>query len=114
MAWHQKLGKHIVLSPHFRYAIQSAADFYYYRLDGTAIVPNFGRPRTQGPFYSSDFRLSALRSTTLGLKGIWNINDRVQLDAAYERYAMRGKDGVTPQSAYCRADIATFGIRLSW
>jgi hypothetical protein len=27
---------------------------------------------------------------------------------------MRGTDGVTPQSAYCQADIVTVGVKFSW
>jgi Protein of unknown function (DUF3570) len=114
VSWFQRLGTKFILRPSVRLYDQSAADFYFYRLEGTNITPNFGRPRTQGPFYSSDFRLSALRSSTLGMKAIWNVTEHLQLDAAYERYEMRGKDGVTPQSAYARADIATFGLRISW
>ena len=38
----------------------------------------------------------------------------VLLTLAHERYEMRGKDGVTPQSAYCRANIITLGGKFAW
>lgn len=114
LSWFQQLGKHLVLKPGFRWYDQSAADFYYYDLDTTPIVPPFAPPTARAPFYSSDYRLSAVRTFTLGLKAVWTISDWAQLDAAYELYDMRGKDGVTPRSAYPRASIVTAGLKLSW
>ncbi len=114
LSWFQQLGDKVILRPGFRFYDQSAANFYYYRLDGTPILPDSGPPRANGPFYSSDYRLSQLQTYTVGLKAIWNITDAWQVDAAYERYDMRGKDGVTPQSAYARANIITLGARFGW
>ncbi len=113
-AWFQNLGERLILRPGVRFYDQSAAEFYRYRFDGTSIVPVAGPPRPQGPFYSSDYRLSALQSFTYGVKLIWNVTDALQLDAAFERYDMRGTDHVTPQSAYCRANIITVGARFAW
>jgi hypothetical protein len=113
-AWFQNFGERVILRPSARFYTQTAAEFYYYRLDGTAIVPRAGAPRPEGPFYSSDYRLSEMRTWTYGLKAIWNVTDALQLDAAYERYDMRGTDGVTPQSAYAQANIVTLGARFSW
>ena len=114
LAWFQHLGEKFILRPGFRFHDQSAADFYYYRLDGTAIVPQAGAPRTNGPFYSSDYRLSKLQAFTYGVKLIWHPPEAGEFDAAYERYDMRGQDGVTPQSAYCQANIVTLGAKFSW
>jgi len=114
LRWLQRIGKDVVLQPELRLYDQSAADFYYYKLDSTAIIPVAGAPRSQGPFYSSDYRLSALRTSTYGLKIIWTPAARWQFDAAYEQYAMRGKDGMTPQSAFPRAAIWIGGIKFSW
>ena len=114
LRWLQRAGAHFILEPEFRFYDQSAADFYHYRLDLTSIVPIAGPPLTQGPFYSSDHRLSALRTTTYGLKVVWNPSSQWQLNVALEQYTMRGKDGVTPQSAYTRATIVTGGLKLSW
>jgi Protein of unknown function (DUF3570) len=114
VSWLQKIGSRFVLTPHFRFYQQTAADFYYYNLDQAGITPFPGRPRSQGPFYSSDYRLSAFDSYTYGLTGTWTVTDHVQLNAAVEGYDMRGRDGVTPQSAYCRATIVTGGLKLTW
>ena len=114
LAWFQHAGSRVILRPGVRLYQQGAADFYLYRLDGTPIVPTAGAPRPGGPFYSSDWRLSEMRSWNYGLKLIVNATDALQFDAAFERYDMRGRDGVTPQSAYCRANIVTLGARFSW
>ena len=114
LAWFQQVGRHFVLRPGIRWYDQSAADFYYYNLDVTAIVPPFSPPTARAPFYSSDYRLSALRTFTYGVKAIWTISDRAQIDAAFEQYDMRGNDGVTSPSAYPRASIVTAGLKLSW
>ena len=55
-----------------------------------------------------------MRTYTYGLKVIYQVTDAWQLDAAIEQYDMRGRDGVTPRSAYCEARISTFGLKFSW
>jgi hypothetical protein len=112
--WFQNVGERVILRPGVRFYNQSAADFYYYRLDGTSVVPVAGLPRRDGPFYSSDYRLSEMQTFNYGVKLVWNATDALQFDAAYERYDMRGTDGVTPQSAYCQANIFTLGAKFSW
>jgi hypothetical protein len=111
VAWLQKLGEHVILSPYARYYRQGQADFYYYDLDATEIVP-VSEPDGSAPHYSSDYRLSKFDATTLGLKLTYRRDDRWSADIAYERYDMRGRDGVTPDSAYITADILTGGINL--
>ncbi len=113
-AWFQHVGEHLIVRPSVRFYDQSAADFYYYKLDGTAVVPTSGAPRPGGPFYSSDYRLSAMQTFTYGVKLICNLSEAWQFDAAFERYDMRGTDRVTPQSAYARANIITVGARFAW
>jgi hypothetical protein len=113
LAWFQHLGPQWALRPFFRFYDQSAADFYYYNLDATAIVPT-RLPNGQGPYYSSDYRISAMDSYSVGAKLIWNLTRRWEADVAFERYQMRGRDGVTPQSAYPLAAITTVGARMSW
>ena len=114
LGWFQNLGERLVVRPGVRFYDQSAASFYYYRLDDASVQPTAGAPRTQGPFYSSDYRLSAMRTFTYGLKIVWNATDALQFDAAYDRYDMRGRDHITPQSAYARANILTLGAKFSW
>jgi hypothetical protein len=62
LTWLQRLGAKFILQPELRLYEQSAADFYYYQLDQTSIVPAFGPPRSKGPFYSSDYRVSSLQT----------------------------------------------------
>jgi len=114
LTWLQRLGDKLILKPELRFYEQSAAGFYHYQLDGTSIEPAFGPPRPEGPFYSSDYRLSSLRSSNYGLKLIWSPSARLQLDVAVSQYDMRGRDGVTPQSAYFRAAIVTAGLKFTW
>lgn len=114
LTWLQQISPTLILQPELRLHDQSAANFYYYNIEQTSIVPPFGRPSPQGPFYSSDYRVSALRTFTYGLKIVWTPSTRWQLDVALEEYAMRGKDGVTPRSAYPRAAIVTAGLKISW
>ncbi len=101
--WHQKIGKHVVLSPTFRYTWQSAADFYY------VLVPDYlNLPK----HYSSDYRLSEMETFTLGLSLNWRVARHLSFDAGYYRYFMHGLDGVTSQSAYPSANIANVGLRI--
>ena len=114
LAWFQHLGTAWILRPSFRFYDQSAASFYVYNLDAANVVPYAGAPRADGPFYSSDYRLTALRTYAYGVKLIWTATTHLQLDVALEAYAMRGHDGVTPQSAFPTARIITAGAKFSW
>jgi hypothetical protein len=111
--WFQHLGSKVVFGPTLRLYQQGAADFYHYNLDDTSIIP-VRMPTGSGPNYSSDFRLSAMRSVEYGLKLTWNPLDRLQFELAYKRYEMWGTDGVTPASAYPIAGIGTVGARFLW
>jgi len=113
LTWLEKIGERFTVGPDLRYYEQSAAKFYYYDLATTNIIPTTV-PNPAGPAYSSDYRLSSLYTTTYGLKAVWKPKAWLQLDLAYDRYSMRGRDGVTPQSAYPRANILTMGAKVSW
>lgn len=114
LEWFQKLGKHVILAPLFRYYYQTAAYFYATKLPGDPTLPPsdpfFTVPVP--PFYSADYRLSELQSLTYGLSATFVVNSHVYLDAAYRRYAMCGLDDVTAASAYPQANIFTAGVRL--
>ena len=120
LTWIQRIGDHVILQPDLRLYDQSAANFYYYDLIQSQVAPTvpFGgsapQPNPKGPFFASDYRLSALRSYAYGLKLVLVVNSRLQLDIAVRRYDMRGKDGVTPQVAYPRAAILSTGLKFSW
>ncbi len=112
--WLQHLGARLILEPVARVYQQSAAKFYYYNLDATNIIPIHVPTVGEGPFYSSDFRLSAMSNYSYGLKLVWKASNSTQLDVAYDEYDMRGRDGITPQSAYPRAGITTVGAKFIW
>ena len=113
LAWFQKFGDKFTLEPNVRFYDQSAADFYRIDVTGANFTPT-GRAMPQGPFFSSDYRLSALRTYDYGLKAIWTIRTSWQIDLAYDRYEMRGKDHITSPSAYPRANTVTAGVKLMW
>ena len=101
--WHQKIGKHLVISPTFRYYVQNAADFYY------VMVPDVNHPPS---FYSSDYRLSQMETFATGVSLTWRVQKHLSLDVSYLRYVMQGLDGVTSQSAYPAANLVSFGARI--
>jgi hypothetical protein len=113
IAWFQRIGEHLTLRPAFRFYDQSAADFYRIDLTDTSITPP-DRPDPNGPFYSADYRVSAFRSYTYGVKAVWTINANWQLDAAIERYEMDGQDAITSPAVYPRAAIVNLGLRFAW
>jgi len=108
--WFQKLSDKVILRPIYRYYKQSASDFYYYDLDQTSIIPNRSL-RGTGPFYSSDHRLSKMETQTYGAKLIWFVMDDLEFNVKFNRYEMKGLDGITHHSAYSNADIFTVGGR---
>ncbi len=112
--WFQSMGRGVTLRPIVRFYRQSAADFYRLSLDGSSIVPG---PSAQGhaPYFSADYRLSKMDTWTAGLKAVWSvIPGTLMVDAAYERYSMEGRDGVTSDSAYADADVFTAGLQFLW
>lgn len=111
LEWFQKLGEKVILRPMYRYHRQSAADFYHFNLNLTNIDPTFD-PVATTPNYSSDHRLSALSTTTAGLKLIFFPTDNWEFDINVQRYKMKGLDDVTHSSVYSAADIFTVGTRF--
>jgi hypothetical protein len=106
VAWFQKIGRSLVISPSARYYYQTAADFYAIQFPGDPINNPDRVPR----FYSADYRLSELETFTLGLEANIKIRDQLDLHLGYQRYWMRGLDGETDQSAYPKANIFTIGL----
>jgi hypothetical protein len=103
VAWFQKIGKYVLVSPMLRYYRQSAASFYSVRF------PNFD---TRPAYYSADYRLSELESFTVGISASVKLKEWLWIDLGYKRYLMQGLDGVTSQSAYPNANVVTVGGRL--
>ncbi|HEY1765658.1 MAG TPA: DUF3570 domain-containing protein [Opitutaceae bacterium] len=114
LTWIQNLGSHFRLEPNFRYYTQTAANFYYYNLDTASIIPVHVPTVGVGPYYTSDFRLSAMDSYSYGLRFVWKPSHWAELDLAYDRYQMHGRDGITSASAYPTAGISTAGAKFLW
>jgi len=109
--WYQKIGKHVVVSPMFRFMNQTGADFYMTELPGDpAGVPPYYAPLPE--HYSSDYRLAPMQSFTYGLSVTVKIKDRVSLDLAYKRYEMYGTDNVTSPLLFPKANVFSAGFRL--
>jgi hypothetical protein len=107
LTWHQWLGKHFIAEPFVRLYEQSAADFYQVTFNG---------PYTTNPngYHSSDYRLSELYSTDIGLQATAIINDHIHIVAGYHRYEMHGMDGQTSSEMYSKANVYTVGVSFLW
>ncbi len=119
LAWIQKFGQHVIVQPSVRYYRQSAADFYYYNLDRSRITTSYEPVLAEtgtgkAPFYSSDYRLSYLETLDLGIKVVVKITSWLSIDANYDRFIMRGLDGITPQDAYSKANMFMTGVKITF
>jgi len=103
ITWLQKLGRRVTVAPSFRYYRQEAASFYGIQFSGDPQNDPARAPR----FFSSDYRLSFLETFTLGIDATIKLHDHWNLQLGYQRYWMRGLDGVTLQSTYPRGHIYT-------
>jgi len=112
LAWHQKVGKWLVLNPFFRYSRQTAASFYATRFPGDPSDPESPIPIPKN--YSADYRLSQLETFAYGITATLMIKERVYLDAGYNRYEMYGLDHSTSSSAYPKANTWSAGLRFLW
>lgn len=108
LQWHQKLGRRVVLSPLFRFHTQTEADFYATHFPGDPSIPESPLPDN----YSSDYRLSAMNTYTVGLSVSARVHDHVSLELVYKRYLMFGTDGVTADDQYPQANVFTGGLTL--
>jgi len=137
VAWFQKLGRRITVSPLFRFYHQSAADFYAVRFTGDPSNP-YGGPYSVLPdgsllfptdpgypgggqignvpawpnYYSADYRLSQMNTYTYGLSIEAKVTDWASVIVSYKRYRMVGTDGVTWQSAYPQANVISAGLNV--
>ena len=110
LEWRQKLGKRLTVSPMVRFYEQSAASFYAPTISGDP-RPDQGSPIPDA--YSSDYRLSELRSWTVGASVNVKVTDFCTLDLGYQRYEMLGLDRVTSASAYPKANVFSIGLHLT-
>ncbi len=118
LAWFQKIGRRIVVSPSFRYYYQTAASFYATQFAGDPtlpagdILPDGSVNPALPDYYSSDYRLSEFQSFSYGINVSYKANKWLSFDASYKRYIMEGLDGVTSQTAYPAANVVTIGARF--
>ena len=107
LTWNQWLGKHFIASPFVRLYEQSAADFYQVTFYG---------PYTTNPggYHSSDYRLSELYTTDVGLQTTVVVNDHIHINAGYHRYEMHGLDGKTSSAMYPKANVFNIGLSFVW
>src|SRR5204863_5110236 len=107
--WNQRIGRHVTVSPFFRFHTQTAAYFYATHFPGD--------PENQSVFplpkyYSADYRISALRSYTYGATVNVRVHEHVSLDLAFKRYVMEGTDGVTAADQYPKANVFSGGLTV--
>jgi hypothetical protein len=112
LEWFQNVGRYLVVAPLVRYYEQSPADFYLLGFDADPSDPQNPNNALGPKFYSSDYRLSALRTWTCGVSATVKVRQWLSFDLAYKRYEMAGLDGVTAASNYPKANIYTVGLRL--
>jgi len=110
LAWYQKLGARVILSPSFRYYRQTAATFYAPHFPGDPSNPT--DPIPVPTYYCADYRLSAMETFTYGISLTAKIVDWVSLDLGYRRYDTYGLDSVTSASAYPKANMIILGARI--
>lgn len=95
----QHVGDDWILSPRFRAYTQSAASFY---------ASSFAAPRT---YMSSDYRLSPLDSTLLGLSAAYRVKQSLTVTAGATYTSQHGRDRVTPLVA--TPDASSAGLLVS-
>ena len=110
LQWFQKIGRAAVISPSVRYYRQDAADFYGIQFPGDPTFDPSQTPRN----YSSDYRLSAFETYTLGIEATMRFAERLDFRLGYQRYWMHGLDHHTRQSAYPSANIFTIGLTYNF
>ncbi|HIG83526.1 MAG TPA: DUF3570 domain-containing protein [Verrucomicrobia bacterium] len=107
--WRQEVNDKLLISPFYRFYNQNSADFFVKSLNQLNIDTPAYEPNGSSPNYSADYRLSSLRSTSIGLKINYKVNENLSVSGAYEHYAMEGVGtDSAPSQAYPTAN--TFSI----
>ena len=110
LEWRQKIGRHLTITPSFRYYTQTAADFYGTQFPGDPSNPFDATPAPT--YYSSDYRLSEMETFTYGLTITAKATDWLWFDLGYKRYNMYGLDHATSSSVYPKANIVSLSVRV--
>ena len=113
LKWLQELGDQLSVSPFVRYYVQSEADFYHATLTDSGI-DGHGRNDGKGPFYSPDYRLSAMEALTYGIGLSYSPIEDLTLNLQLERYEMTGRDSATPDIFFPSATVLSLGAQWSF
>ncbi len=113
LKWVQEFAEQWIVTPYLRYYQQKGADFYQPFLTGSGI-DGHGRNDGKGPFYSSDYRLSALDSLTYGLQFSYFPVEEISIDLQLERYEMSGRQSSTPSVLFPSANVISLGLQCNF
>ena len=109
----KKWGDHWAYSTSYRFYHQNQTFFYNPQVQQFETFMRSPNSAT-GPYYSADHRLSSFDSQTLSLKVSYFLTDDLMVDAGFDRYLTRGKDGITDQKVYPNANIFTLGFQWQY
>ncbi|MBF0370967.1 MAG: DUF3570 domain-containing protein [Magnetococcales bacterium] len=101
LAWYQSIGDYWQLRPYLRYYDQNKADFYAETLPAS--------PGEDGTI-SSDQRLGDFGAFSYGIKGIWEFDNGISLNALVERYQQDDDLAIGSGSPNFKTFDATFFI----
>ena len=77
-------------------------------------IDGHGRNDGTGPFYSPDYRLSAMEALTYGIGLSYSPIEDLTLNLQLERYEMTGRDSATPDIFFPSATVLSLGAQWSF
>jgi len=112
----KRFGEKWVISPHYRFYRQNQPSFYNPEMRSYAFFDTYMRSpnSSDGPFYSADHRLSSFDSHALGIQFSYLIDDTLQVDIGYDRYLTDGRDRLTDDRVYPKANVFTIGLQWEY
>ena len=113
LKWIQQITEKVSVTPYFRYYQQTANNYYRPTLTGATFI---GQDAVQGegPFFSSDYRLSAFDATTYGIRMSYEATESLSLDLQLERYDTSGRSAGTPDIFFPSANIISVGANWTF
>ena len=113
MEWNKKIEDEWVISPRGRFYRQDQSNFYNSKLRN--YQPYFDSPNpASGPYHSSDYRLSSFDSLSLGIKIVRLMREDLKLDFSYDRYKTNGRDSITSDLVYPKANVFSLGFQWDY
>ena len=113
LEWNKKIDDEWIVSPRGRFYRQSQSNFYQSEIREYQSYLDNPNPHN-GPFYSSDYRLSSFDSLSLGIKIVHMVKDDLKIDFSYDRYRTKGRDSITSQLVYPQANVFSFGFQWDY